>query len=149
MDRAALTSALCYRDPRGALEFLRAAFGFEIVTLLEDEHGHVAHAEMAFGGSRIMVGSEWSESHRSPAALGGKNTQTVHIHIDADVDAHCARAAAAGAEIVAEPQDQFYGDRTYRCRDLEGHIWTIGQTVRAYDPAEAERLTGLKTTILS
>ena len=29
-----------------------------------------------------------------------------------------------------EPEDQFYGDRTYRAKDLEGHIWSIGQTVK-------------------
>lgn len=148
MDRASLTSALSYRDPRGALDWLQAAFGFEIVLLLEDAEGRVAHAEMAFGNSRIMVGSEWSETTKSPASVGGKNTQTVHIHIDTDVDAHCARAAAAGAEIVAEPQDQFYGDRTYRCRDLEGHLWTIGQTLEPYDAAKAEAATGLKTTVM-
>lgn len=47
----------------------------------------------------------------SPGMVGGKTTQTVHIQIAGDVDAHCARARAAGAQIFAEPENQFYGDR--------------------------------------
>jgi uncharacterized glyoxalase superfamily protein PhnB len=93
-----------------------------------------------------MVGSEWSADHRSPKSLGAKNTQSVHIQIDSDIDAHCQRAAAAGAEITQPPQTQFYGDRTYRCRDPEGHIWTVGQTVATVSRAEAEKLSGLKIT---
>jgi uncharacterized glyoxalase superfamily protein PhnB len=91
-----------------------------------------------------MVASEWDDDHRSPASVGGKNTQSIHIHIQADVDGHCARAKAAGAEVFAEPETQFYGDRTYRCRDPEGHIWTVGQTVAVVTREEAEAATGLK-----
>ena len=55
-----------------------------------------------------------------------------------------ARARAAGFTILAEPETQFYGQRTYRCRDPEGHIWTIGQAVRTVTREEAEKATGLK-----
>lgn len=141
-----LTSAVFYRDPRAALAWLAKAFDFELVMLLEDAEGNVAHSQMAFGDSRVMVGMEWSADHKSPASLKGRNTQTVHIEIDEDVDAHCERARAAGAVILEEPATQFYGSRTYRCRDPEGHIWTIAQPVRAVSREEAEAVTGLKIT---
>ena len=48
--------------------------------------------------------------------------------------------------IIAEPEDQFYGDRSYRCLDPEGHVWTIAQTVKAVTREEAEAATGLKIT---
>ena len=143
-ERSALSSALCYRDPKAALKFLEAAFGFELVMLIEDDQGNLAHSEMAFGDALIMIGSEWTDDHKSPASVGGKNTQTVHIHVDTDCDAHCERARAAGFEILMEPATQFYGDRTYRCRDPEGHIWTVGQTVQAVSREEAEKVSGLK-----
>jgi len=143
-ERTALSSALCYRDPKAALKFLEAAFGFELVMLIEDGEGNLAHSEMRCGDSLIMIGNEWTDDHKSPASIGGKNTQTVHIHIDTDVDAHCARARAAGFEVFAAPETQFYGDRTYRCRDPEGHIWTVGQTVEAVSREEAEAVSGLK-----
>lgn len=62
----------------------------------------------------------------------------------ADVDAHCARARAAGARIVAEPTDQFYGDRTYRAADPEGHHWVFAQHVRDVPADEMSANSGLK-----
>lgn len=144
MIRAALTSALCYRDPKAALKFLEAAFGFDLVMLIEDAEGNLAHSEMKFGDSLIMVGTEWTAQHKSPASIDGFNTQTVHIHLEGDIDAHCERARGAGAEILMEPADQFYGDRTYRCRDPEGHFWTVGAPVRTVTQDEAEAESGLK-----
>jgi uncharacterized glyoxalase superfamily protein PhnB len=144
MQRNALTSALCYRDPKAALKFLEAAFGFELVMLIEDNEGNLAHSEMSFGDSLVMIGNEWTEKHKSPASIDGFNTQSVHIHLEGDIDAHCERARAAGAEILMEPADQFYGDRTYRCRDPEGHFWTVGAPVRAVSVEEAEAESGLK-----
>jgi len=144
--RATLIAAVCYQDPRVALGWLERAFGFETVMLIEDEAGSLVHSEMRHGEALIMVGAEWSDDHRSPKSLGGKNTQTTHIEIAADVDAHCERARAAGAEIIAEPADQFYGARTYRCRDPEGHIWTVSQFVRDVSREEAEQASGLRIT---
>ena len=40
--------------------------------------------------------------------------------------------------------DQFYGERLYRARDPEGHIWTFTQTVRVVPRKEAERLGDLR-----
>ncbi len=139
-----LSSALSYRDPRAAIAWLQAAFGLEVAMLIEGPDGGLVHSELRLGEGVIMVGSEWDDDHRSPASLGGKNTQSVHIQIETDIDAHCLRAKAAGAEVFAEPETQFYGDRTYRCRDPEGHIWTVGQTVAVVTREEAEAATGLK-----
>ena len=143
---AGLRSALFYQDPKAALAWLEKAFGFELVMLLEDADGNVAHSQMEFGDSYVMIGQEWSADHQSPRSVGGRNTQTVHVQIDSDMDDHFAQAKAAGAEILAEPETQFYGDRTYRCRDPEGHIWTISQTVASVSREEAEAASGLKIT---
>ena len=142
--RPSLASALVYRDPRAALAWLERAFGFETAMVITDNDGNLAHSQMTFGNCYIMVGNEWSENHMSPAALGGKCTQTVHVELSEDIDKHCARAKAAGAEIIAAPEDQFYGDRTYRARDLEGHIWTFGMHIKDVSREEAEKITGLK-----
>ena len=142
--RASFMPFLCYRDPKAALKWLEAAFGFETVMLITDAEGNLGHSEMRFGDGIIMVGAEWSEDHRSPASVGRKNTQSVHVHLAEDVDKHCARAKAAGAEIVAAPEDQFYGARTYRAKDPEGHIWTFSQPTRYVSREEAEKASGLK-----
>jgi len=144
--RPPLISAICYRDPKAAIRWLESAFGFELFMLIEDSEGNLAHSEMRFGDAAVMIGNEWSEAHKSPMSISGMNTQTVHIHITGDIDAHCERVRAAGGEIIAEPQTQFYGDRTYRCRDAEGHIWTVGQTVEAVSREDAEAKSGMKIT---
>src|SRR3712207_2226378 len=100
MPRPALMSAICYRDPRAALDFLERAFGFELFMLIEDAERNVAHSEMRFGDSVVMVASEWTDDHKSPLSIGGKNAQTVHIQLDTDIDAHGEQARAAGAGVL-------------------------------------------------
>jgi uncharacterized glyoxalase superfamily protein PhnB len=112
--------------------------------VIADKDGQLAHSEMKFGDGYITVGSEWADFVASPASIGGKNTQFIRVRLQDGIDAHCERAKAAGAEILMEPADQFYGARTYRARDPEGHVWTFGQTVRHVSREEAERVTGFK-----
>ena len=103
----------------------------------------MCHYEMSAGGrGRIMIGGQWEERVRSPKSLGGANTQVVHVMLEGDLDAHCTRARAAGAQILAEPEEQFYGDRTYRVADLEGHRWTFAVHVRDVSRSEAEAALG-------
>jgi uncharacterized glyoxalase superfamily protein PhnB len=146
MEQQAFTSAVIYREPKQALAWLERAFGFELTMAIDGppEAPEMCHYEMSTheGRGRIMVGAEWIDWARSPAGVDGANTQTVHVHIESDLDEHCERARAAGATIAAEPSDQFYGDRTYRAVDLEGHCWTFSRTVREVSRAEAERELG-------
>ena len=136
--------SVVYQDDRAAIEWLAKAFGFETSLIVSDDAGKIVHAEMKFEGAPITIAREWSDITRSPKSLGGKNTQQVHVQLKGDIEAHYARAKAAGATIVQEPSDQFYGDRTYRAMDPEGHLWTFGQTVKVVSLAEMEQATGLK-----
>jgi uncharacterized glyoxalase superfamily protein PhnB len=148
--RSAFTPTIFYRDPIAALRWLQAAFGFETSLLVTDAEGHVGHAEMVFQGASLAIGAEWSDPERlgpaamkSPAALGGVGTQCVRVRLVEGLDAHCAHARAAGARITQPPSDQFYGARTYRALDLEGHVWTFDQLVKTLSHAEMEAASGL------
>ena len=141
--RPVMGSALFYKNAFDALDWLEKAFGFERTMVITDKDGNLGHSEMRFGDGYIMIGGEWIDYVASPASIGGKNTQSIHVHLAAGIDAHCEQARAAGAVILQEPADQFYGDRTYRARDLEGHVWTFGQTVRFVGREEAEKASGL------
>lgn len=145
MDTPAFTIATFYRDPKAALQWLGDAFGFEVTMAIDgpEDAPDQCHYEMAIGGrGRIMIGGEWADWTRSPASIDGANTQTTHVDLAGDVDAHCERARAAGATIAAEPADQFYGDRSYRAIDPEGHVWTFSAHVRDVTRAEAEAAIG-------
>ncbi len=147
METPTFTTALFYRDPKRALEWLERAFGFEVTMAIEgpEDAPDMCHYEMAIDGrGRIMLGGEWADWTRSPARTDGANTQSTHVDLPSDVDAHCEHARAAGATIAAEPEDQFYGDRPYRAVDLEGHVWTFSSHVRDVTRAEAEAAIGQK-----
>jgi uncharacterized glyoxalase superfamily protein PhnB len=53
-----------------------------------------------------------------------------------DVDKHFEQARKAGATILQEPEDMFYGDRRYGAADPEGHHWYFAQHVREVAPGE-------------
>ena len=105
--RPTLSSALAYKDPKAAFLWLEQAFGFEPSMVILDADDNLAHSEMRFGDGLIMVGNEWSDDHKSPLSLGGKNTQSVHLQLppaqEGDLDEHCERARKAGARILQEP----------------------------------------------
>jgi uncharacterized glyoxalase superfamily protein PhnB len=138
-------AAAFYRDPKAALAWLENAFGFELSMLIDGppDNPLALHAEMSLGGrGRIMIGGEYADWVKSPASIGGANTCNIHVAVPDSIDAHCAHARAAGADILEEPLDQFYGDRTYRARDPEGHVWSFAQRVRRVSRAEAEAAIG-------
>jgi uncharacterized glyoxalase superfamily protein PhnB len=132
--RMSIIPALQYKDAKAAIEFLCKAFGFEKKAVYED-NGLVAHAELTFGNGMVMLGSvkdtEYSKLLVRPNDAGGV-TMSTYVIVD-DADAHCARATAAGAQIVRKPVTQDYGGRDYTCKDPEGHVWTFG----TYDPNSA------------
>ncbi|MBM2811756.1 MAG: Glyoxalase/bleomycin resistance protein/dioxygenase [Chloroflexi bacterium] len=147
MSDSTFVPAIFYRDPRAALAWLEKAFGFETIMVIEPADGDVkmSHYEMSFAGrGRIMVGAEWADWSKSPDSVQGANTQNLHVSVENDIDAHCERARTAGATITSEPEDQFYGDRTYSAVDPEGHVWTFGMHVRDVSREEAEQTSGLK-----
>ena len=98
--RPAFIPSIIYKDNRAALKWLEHAFGFEASEVLTAANGDIVHAEMSHGDGVIMIGSEFAEWAASPASIGGKNTQRIHVRLERGVDEHCARARQAGAQIA-------------------------------------------------
>jgi uncharacterized glyoxalase superfamily protein PhnB len=119
---------LRYEDAPAAFEWLARAFGFEKQMLVPGPDGTIAHAQLRYGGSLIMIGSitdtDDAMNLKSPTALRGV-TQGIYVHVN-DAAAHHDRAKAAGAEIIMELEDTEYGSSEYMARDLEGHVWSFG-----------------------
>src|ERR1700722_5349279 len=142
--RPAFISSVVYQDNRAALTWLQRAFGFDAAEVLVDSQDNILHAEMSHGDGVVMISSQFADWTRSPATIGGTNTQRIHVRIEKGIEEHCERARQAGATIVMEPTDQFYGDRSYVAIDLEGHRWTFSQPVRQVSFKEMEEATGFK-----
>jgi len=122
-----VTAELVYEDPEAALAWLSNAFGFETRMTVRDDTQRLLFAETGLGEHTVSIGGErpWVRSPKN----AGVATQSVQIRFSEDVDAHCARAHAAGATILREPELFFFGDRSYDVADHEGHIWSFNQRI--------------------
>ncbi len=128
-DDVTILAELHYEDPEAALEWLTNAFGFKTRMIVSDADSSLIFAETGWGDHTVGIVPEQGESNRSPQTVGGINTQVVRFRSANDIELHCARARDAGARIVQEPKQFFFGDRTYVAADLEGHLWTFAERV--------------------
>ncbi|MGC5533694.1 hypothetical protein [Streptomyces sp. SR-10] len=64
------------------------------------------HAEVKIQGSTIMLGDAEGPLFSAPTAVGSTSVG-LHVFVD-DVDALARQAAAAGAELLQPPADQFH-----------------------------------------
>ncbi|MYE06308.1 MAG: VOC family protein [Chloroflexi bacterium] len=131
--RQRIVPALSYDDAPAMIEFLCRAFGFTERFRLDMPDGTIGHASLLSGEDEVTLASAFPEG-----GLGGPGRRphlhaSVMVYVD-DVDAHYAHAVSEGATILQEPEDQFFGDRTYRAEDPEGGHWWFHQ--------ELEQLTG-------
>lgn len=136
-----ISSSIYYREAGKMIDWLCAAFAFEVVIKVEGENGRIEHSELNYGEGLIMVceertgaASRWNVDMKSPLSVGGANTQGLMVYVD-NVDAHCAHARAAGAKIVDEPAlhdygEEYWADRSYGAVDPEGHLWWFTQRIR-------------------
>jgi uncharacterized glyoxalase superfamily protein PhnB len=80
------------------------------------------HAELRLGSGMIMMGSAGKPDPKNPWSTAPFG---IYVMVT-DIDAHYARAREAGATIVNELADEFYG-RRYSAGDPEGHRWMFVQ----------------------
>ena len=136
-----IIARLGYDDPKAAIQFLEKAFGFKERegSRLERGDGSIILTEIDIVDSYIMIGGAGGHGIASPKS-NGQATSGLLIYID-DLDQHFENAKAAGATIVSEPTDQYWGDRRYEAKDPEGHLWSFFEHVRdvsAEEIAKAE-----------
>jgi len=130
---------MAYEDVSAALDWLTRAFGFRERegSRYTEQDGRITHVEMEIEDGVIMLANPTpdyqSPKHHAETCEQARKWSAVpyvidglHVFVD-DVDGHHRRAEAAGAEVLAEPQDQDYGERVYRVADLEGHRWMFAE----------------------
>lgn len=131
--RCTVIPGIQYRDPTAAIDWLCRIFGFEPKAVAKDPEGEIMHAELSFGNGMVMLGpvneGDYGRLLKQPNEIGGFETQSPYLIVD-DADAVYERVESNGGEIAIEIEDKPYGGRGFTCRDLEGHLWTVG----TYDP---------------
>jgi PhnB protein len=104
-----VTPRLFVHDASKLVDFLKHAFG-ATGTFRDD-----GPSEIRIGDSIVMV-AEAGPRAAMPAFL--------YVYLD-DIDGVYRRALEAGATVIEEPQNMFYGDRRATVQDRFGNIWQI------------------------
>jgi uncharacterized glyoxalase superfamily protein PhnB len=125
---ATVIPVLSYPDVRAAVDWLVAAFGFEEMVWIGENH----RCQLRFGDGGLIA-ADTGGARRAPRA--GEVTSSVMVRVP-DARGHCEHARAAGAEIAMEPTDFPYGERQYTAVDPAGHRFTFSETLRDVAPEE-------------
>ncbi len=136
---------LTVRDPAATLMFYEKAFGFESSPdmCMKGPDGRIMHAEMRFRDGVIMFGPEGcpGQDTRTPATSGVTSPVSLYVYCE-DVDNLAERARSAGAQVIAEPADMFWGDRICSVVDPDGHRWTFATNVAEFDASKMPEMAG-------
>ncbi len=114
-----VTPYLVVQDVEALITFLKEAFDAEETERVPGLDGITRHAEVRIGDSVVMMG----------AARGRQPVPGMLYVYTEDVDAAYSRALKAGGESIAQPESQFYGDRTAGVKDSQGNVWYMATRV--------------------
>ncbi|QXI31017.1 VOC family protein [Pseudomonas vanderleydeniana] len=136
-----ITPYLGVSQAAAAIDFYKKAFGATEVMRLAMPDGSIGHAELRIGDSPLMLGTPCEDGpFVSPQ---GHTSVGIHLYVS-DVDKQFETATAAGATVIKEVQDQFYGDRSCTLADPFGHVWFLASHKEDVPQAELEaRLAAL------
>ena len=136
----ALSPHLVVGDAAAAIDFYVKAFDAVEIGRVPGPDGRLIHAALRINNSTVMLNDDFPETcggkSITPTSLGGTPV-TIHLTVD-DVDTKFQRALDAGATVVAELTDQFWGDRYGVVADPFGHHWSLGQPVREVSMEEIQ-----------
>ena len=143
----ALVPHLVVDDATAAIDFYVRAFGAVELGRVPGPDGRLVHAALRINGFTVMLNDDFPEmcggKSMTPTALGGTPV-TIHLTVT-DVETKFAQAVEAGATVVADLQDQFWGDRYGVVADPFGHRWSLGQPVREVSMDEIAAAIGQPT----
>ena len=135
---SAVALSLTVKDAGAALEFYRQAFGAVELFRMGDPDGSVGHAEFQIGETRIFISGEFPDWHALAMPEGSRSSCLFCINIE-NCDAATAQAKGAGAEVLVEPEDNFWGMRSSVLLDPYGYRWSLGQVTEELSPEEVKR----------
>ena len=126
---------LAVADLERALAFYRDGLGFPTDGIVgrEFEHGAVAFFDLA-GGLKLALWAQDDLAHDSGLAKSPISPTAFSIGHNVarrdEVDQLMNQARSAGADIVKDAADTFYGGYAGYFRDPDGHLWEV-----AWNPA--------------
>ena len=83
-----------------------------------------------------MKDPKWG--NKSPETLGGSSVALKVMVDDPDVTVAKAEKAEGGKSLIPVA-DQFYGFRSGRIQDLDGHVWIVSKVIEEFSPEEMQK----------
>jgi uncharacterized glyoxalase superfamily protein PhnB len=133
--QAPLGAVLGVRDIEQASRFYQKTLGFQQQFALPRADGQLTLAVLSFASSTLLLGrlDELHYEHKARARKIRKGPHGLGITLTLlvpDLERVYKAVRTAGAEILLEPIEEFYGDRVFMFIDPDGYEWKISQTVR-------------------
>jgi uncharacterized glyoxalase superfamily protein PhnB len=129
---------LAVEDIQEAIDFY-SELGFRELLSIPDQSGKLAHAHLQKGDSALFLGrtdvSHYPGHRRSETIKGSRASErgigiTLILQVDnlASIYDFVCRVKL---EVLAEPVDEYYGDRVFFFLDPFGYEWKISQPISA------------------
>jgi PhnB protein len=125
-------------NAKQAIAFYQQAFGAEQLLAITTADGGILHATLKINGSSMMLTEQNPECEMPSHVSLGDAPVTIHLVVT-DVDAVMHTAQQAGATVIMEPKEMFWGDRFGCLKDPFGHTWSLATPVRDMSEAEIQQ----------
>jgi PhnB protein len=135
---SAVMPMLVCRDVSAEIDFCITTFDALDLLRRPGPDGKVVHAALTINGAMILIESEWPTLPSRSPQVDGSSPVIIYVYVN-DVDSAVGKAVAAGAKILLPAKDQFWGDRTARIMDPEGHVWTISSRIEETKSSERQK----------
>ena len=116
-------------DAKGAMNFVKKAFGGKVRAVMPGADGKIMHAEVKLGDTLLLFSDSVQEAPR-PANL--------FMYVPS-VDKTFAKAVKAGAKVIMPIADMFWGDRWGRVEDPYGNRWSIATHIEDVTPKQLKK----------
>lgn len=126
----AVIPILYYPDVPAAVEWLTTALPF-IERLRNSEN----RRQLLHSNGAIIVAKPGAHAEAAASTQQTPGAHSITLRVTG-IDGLFLRAKAAGAHVLAEPEDEMYGERQCSFIDPWGHPWTLSETIFDSDPAD-------------
>jgi PhnB protein len=137
-----ISPSLAVADIARSVRFYADVLGFESPYTMQGPDGEVMHGSVNIGDDMIMFGKIDPQDPHNRGPLGHGIALYTTVDETKDIDALFAHAKSAGASVIQEPTDQFWGHRDWSVSDPDGYIVSVSKVIKQVTEQEMLEAVG-------